>query len=59
MAMIAAVIVAGFGAVQSGFSAAPDSTLATDLESLMASGFEVAPLILLLVVGIMLVSWIK
>lgn len=56
--MVAAAIVAGLGAVTSAFDAAPASTLATDLESLFASVWEIAPLILIILVAFAAVSWV-
>lgn len=46
LVMLAVCLAAGIGAVSQGFAAAPSTTLSTNLESLMASGFEVAPLAL-------------
>lgn len=46
LVMLAACMAAGVGAVSQGFAAAPSTTLSANLESLLASGFEVAPLAL-------------
>lgn len=51
LAMLAVILAAGVGAVSQGFAAAPSTTLASNLESLMASGFEIAPLALVVLVA--------